>query len=64
MMENNRKTDDQKETPEQDDSSFERRKGLDRRWIKSDHSRPERRNSKDRRRKKPQKNGDFDPTRL
>ena len=64
MMENNHKTDDQEETPTQNDPSSDHRKGLDRRWIKSGHSRPERRGSKDRRRKKPQKNGDFDPSRL
>ena len=64
MMENNRKTDDHKERPKPDDSSGDHRKGLDRRWIKSGYNGPERRGLKDRRRKKPQKNGDFDPSRL
>jgi len=63
-MKNHRKADDQKEASEQENSPDDRRKGIDRRWIKSGYTGPERRNSKDRRKKKPQKNGDFDPSRL
>jgi len=63
-MEKNHKTDDQMESSEQDNSSDDRRKGIDRRWIKSGYTGPERRSSKDRREEKPKKDGDFDPSRL
>jgi hypothetical protein len=51
-MKNNRKTDNQKEVFEQKKSSDDRRKGIERRWIKSGYTGPERRNPKDRRGKK------------
>lgn len=64
-MKNNRKQNDQKEAIEQQKNSpDDRRKGIERRWIKSGYTGPERRSSTDRREKKPQKKGDLDPSRL
>jgi hypothetical protein len=73
-MKNNRKQDDQKKAIEQQRSlpddcrkgkgPDDRRKGIDRRWIKSGYTGPERRSSTDRREKEPQKKGDLDPSRL
>jgi hypothetical protein len=50
--------DSQDEPPESDEN---RRKGLDRRWIKSKYSGPERRAGKDRRERKPKPEKTFDP---
>lgn len=63
-MEENHKIDNHKEDPEKDGTDDERRKGMDRRWIKSGYPGPERRKPDERREKKDKRDGDFDPSRL
>lgn len=64
-MAENSKPDQNGPEPEGDQSKDDRRKGIDRRWIKSNYPGKERRRRPDERRDEtPRKNSDFDPSRL
>ncbi len=68
-MEEDRNLENQEDKGGEEDSTDkksddERRRGIDRRWIKSGYPGKERRHSDKRRDDKPQKDGDFDPSRL
>ena len=68
MGDDRRLKDQEKKNHEEDsadeNSDDERRQGIDRRWIKSGYSGKNRRDPDERREDKPQKDGDFDPSRL